>query len=53
MVNFIRKLGLVENLFATLHSMGAMIYVNIARIQGVISVDLFRDAIAKKELVRT
>lgn len=45
MVNFSRKLGLVENLFATLNSMGAMIYVNIARIQGVISVDFFRVAI--------
>lgn len=45
MVNFSRKLGLVENLFATLHSMGAMIYVNIASIQGVISLDVLRSAI--------
>lgn len=45
MVNFRRKLGLVENLFATLHSMGAMIYVNIASIQGVISLDVLRSAI--------
>jgi NRPS condensation-like uncharacterized protein len=45
MVNFSRKLGLVENLFATLHSMGAMIYVNIASIQGVISLDALRSAI--------
>jgi NRPS condensation-like uncharacterized protein len=45
MVNFNRKLGLVENLFATLHSMGAMIYVNTASIQGVISFDAFRTAI--------
>jgi NRPS condensation-like uncharacterized protein len=45
MVNFSRKLGLVENLFATLHSMGAMIYVNIASIQGVISFDVFRAAL--------
>ncbi|WNZ43598.1 condensation domain-containing protein [Leptolyngbya boryana CZ1] len=44
MVNFSRKLGLVENLFATLHSMGAMIYVNIASIQGVISLDVLRSA---------
>ena len=45
MVNFSRKLGLVENLFATLHSMGAMIHVNIASIQGMISFDVFRAAI--------
>jgi hypothetical protein len=45
MVNFSRKLGLVEHLFATLHSMGAMLYVNIARIQGAISFDILRDAI--------
>lgn len=45
MVNFSRKLGLVENLFATLHTMGAMLYVNIASIQGIISVDVLRSAI--------
>ncbi len=45
MVNFRRKLGLVENLFATLHSMGAMIYVNVASIQGMISLDVFRAAL--------
>lgn len=45
MVNSSRKLGLVENLFATLHSMGAMLYVNIASIQGVISFDVLRAAI--------
>lgn len=45
MLNFGRKLGLVENLFATLHSMGAMLYVNIASIQGIISFDLLRSAI--------
>jgi hypothetical protein len=45
MVNFRRKLNLVENLFATLHSMGAMLYVNIASIQGIISCDVLRSAI--------
>jgi NRPS condensation-like uncharacterized protein len=45
MVNFGRKLGLVEHLFATLHSMGAMLYVNIASIQGAISCDVLRAAI--------
>ncbi len=45
MLNFGRKLGLVENLFATLHSMGAMLYVNIVSIQGIISFDLLRSAI--------
>jgi hypothetical protein len=45
MVNFSRKLGLVENLFATLHNMGAMLYVNIASVQGIISLDLLRSAI--------
>ncbi|MBE9030499.1 hypothetical protein IQ266_12230 [filamentous cyanobacterium LEGE 11480] len=45
MVNFSRKLGLVERLFATLHSMGGMLYVNVARIQGPIVVDALRSAI--------
>ncbi len=45
MTNFSRKLGLVENLFATLHAMGAMIYVNIASIRGVIDADILRTAI--------
>lgn len=45
MVNFSRKLGLVENLFATLHTMGAMLYVNVASIQGSISLDMLRSAI--------
>lgn len=45
MVNFSRRLGLVEHLFATLHSMGAMLYVNIARIQGILSLDVLRAAI--------
>ena len=45
MLNFRRPLGLVEHLFATFHGMGAMIYVNIARIQGVVAGDLLRTAI--------
>jgi hypothetical protein len=45
MVNFRRQLGLVEHLFATLHSMGGMLYVNIARVQGVVTFDLLRTAI--------
>jgi hypothetical protein len=45
MTNFSRRLGLVETLFATLHSMGAMLYVNIASIEGVISLDVLRSAI--------
>jgi hypothetical protein len=45
MVNFSRKLGLVEHLFETFHSMGAMIYVNIARVQGFVAVDVLRTAI--------
>jgi NRPS condensation-like uncharacterized protein len=45
MTNFSRRLGLVENLFATLHSMGAMLYVNIASIEGVISLDVLRSAL--------
>jgi NRPS condensation-like uncharacterized protein len=45
MVNFNRRLGLVEHLFATLHSMGAMLYVNIARIQGILSLEVLRAAI--------
>ena len=45
MVNFSRRLGLVEHLFATLHSLGGTIYVNIARIQGILSLDVLRAAI--------
>jgi hypothetical protein len=45
MVNFLRQLGLVEHLFETLHSMGGMLYVNIARVQGVVAVDILRTAI--------
>lgn len=45
MANFSRKLGLVENLFATLHSMGAMLYVNVSSIQGVIFCDVLKSAI--------
>jgi NRPS condensation-like uncharacterized protein len=45
MANFDRKLGLVEHLFATLHSMGEMLYVNIAKIQGELSLETLRFAI--------
>jgi NRPS condensation-like uncharacterized protein len=45
MVSIIRKLGLVEHLFETLHSMGAMLYVNIVRFQGALSYDFLRTAI--------
>ncbi len=45
MANFTRQLGSVESLFATLHSMGAMLYVNIARIQGALSRDLLGSAL--------
>ncbi len=45
MVNFSRRLGLVEELYETLHSMGAEIYVNIASIQGRLSLDVLKAAI--------
>jgi len=45
MVRFNRKLGLVECLFETLHSMGAMLYVNVAKVQGIVSCDVLRAAI--------
>lgn len=46
MNSFSRRLGLVEHLFATLHSLGGMLYVNIAHIQGTIPVEILRSAIA-------
>ncbi len=36
MDNLNRKLGLVENLFHILHDLGAMIDVNVARIEGAL-----------------
>jgi NRPS condensation-like uncharacterized protein len=45
MVSVVRKLGLVEHLFEALHSMGAMLYVNIVRVQGVLSCDVLRTSI--------
>jgi NRPS condensation-like uncharacterized protein len=45
MVNLNRNLGLVEHLFETLHSMGGMLYVNIVKIQGELSLDILRPAI--------
>jgi hypothetical protein len=45
MDSFSRRLGLVEHLFATLHSLGGMLYVNIAHIQGTIPLETLRAAI--------
>ena len=45
MNNLNRQLGLVEHLFANLHSLGAMLYVNVVRVQGEISPNLLRIAI--------
>ncbi len=40
-----RKLGLVENLFEICHNLGAMIDVNIARIEGTITDKILRQAL--------
>ena len=40
-----RRLGLVENLFATLHSLNSMLYVNIAHIQGTPDKKVLRHAV--------
>jgi hypothetical protein len=40
-----RPLGLVENLFATLHDLGAMIDVNVARVAGPLTPELLRPAL--------
>jgi NRPS condensation-like uncharacterized protein len=40
-----RKLGLVENLFEICHNLGAMIDVNIARIEGTITEPILRQAL--------
>ncbi|MBD2020304.1 hypothetical protein H6F43_08910 [Leptolyngbya sp. FACHB-36] len=45
MGSFSRRLGLTEHLFATLHSLGAMLYVNIAHIQGAVPFEILRTAI--------
>ena len=40
-----RKLGLVENLFEILHDLGAMIDVNVARIEGALTPDILQQAL--------
>lgn len=40
-----RKLGLIENLFEILHDLGAMIDVNVARIEGKITPDIVQQAL--------
>ncbi|TAF07043.1 MAG: hypothetical protein EAZ77_10970 [Nostocales cyanobacterium] len=45
MTSISRKLGLVENLFEILHDLGAMIDVNVARISGVLTPDILRQAL--------
>ena len=40
-----RKLGLIENLFEILHDLGAMIDVNVARIEGLLTPDILRQAL--------
>jgi Condensation domain len=45
MNNLNRKLGLVENLFETCHQLGAIIDVNVARIEGIINDETLRQAL--------
>jgi len=40
-----RKLGLIENLFEILHDLGAMIDVNIARIEGPLTSEILQQAL--------
>jgi hypothetical protein len=40
-----RKLGLIENLFEILHDLGAMIDVNVARIEGPITPEILQQAL--------
>lgn len=40
-----RKLGLVENLFKILHDLGAMINVNVAQIEGLLTADILQQAL--------
>jgi NRPS condensation-like uncharacterized protein len=40
-----RPLGLIENLFATLHDLGAMIVVNVAQVEGLLTPELLRPAL--------
>jgi NRPS condensation-like uncharacterized protein len=40
-----RKLGLVENLFHILHDLGAMIDVNVARIEGALTPNILQQAL--------
>jgi NRPS condensation-like uncharacterized protein len=42
---FNRKLGLLENLFEILHDLGAIIDVNVARIEGTITPDIVQQAL--------
>lgn len=45
MNNLDRQLGLLEHLFANLHSLGAMLYVNVVRVQEEISPSILQTAI--------
>lgn len=45
MNSFKRKLGLLENLFHEIHNLGGMIDVNVARIEGEISVSILQEAL--------
>jgi len=45
MDNLNRKLGLVENLFHILHDLGAMIDVNVARIEGALTPNILQQAL--------
>ena len=40
-----RKLGLIENLFEILHDLGAMIEVNVARLEGPITPEIVQQAL--------
>ena len=40
-----RKLGLIENLFEILHDLGAMIDVNVARIERLLTPDILQQAL--------
>lgn len=45
MKSSIRKLGLIENFFDIAHDSGAMIYVNIVKIEGTINPDLLQQSL--------
>jgi len=40
-----RKLGVIENVFNSLHNLGGMIYVNVARIEGEIKPEILQEAL--------